>query len=111
MRLLQKLCGMSSLDGVNLLINYGRVNSENGAVYLHAVIREMVYGLNFTQKSVGAVNVLMKNLYSELNSEGDTAYLFKLTDRVLCESAKLLIYMKRIRPSAFTNPTLKINSI
>lgn len=87
-RLLQKLCGMSSLDGVNLLIKYGWANSENGAVYLHSVIREMVYGLNFTQKSVGAVNVLMKNLYSELNSESDTAYLFKLTDRVLCESAK-----------------------
>lgn len=87
-RLLQKLCGMSSLGSVNLLIKYGWANLENSAVYLHAVIREMVYGMNFTQTSVVAFNVLMKNLYSELNSESDTAYLFKLTDRVLCESAR-----------------------
>lgn len=88
-RLLQKLCGMSSLDGVNSLIKFGWINSENGAVYLHAVIREMVCGLDFTQRSVRAVNILMKKLYSELNSESDTVYLYKITDRVLCESAKI----------------------
>lgn len=87
-QLLQKLCGMSSLDGVNSLIKFGWISSENDAVYLHAVIREMVCGLDFTQQSVRAVNILMKNLYSELNSADDTANLYKITDRVLCESAK-----------------------
>lgn len=87
-RLLQKLCGMSSLSGINSFIKYGWASSENGFVYVHAVIREMICGLDFSRKSVGAVNVLMKNLYSELNSESDTVYLFKLTDRFLCESAK-----------------------
>ena len=87
-RLLQKLCRMSSLDGVNSMIKFGWISSENGAVYLHAVIREMVCGLEFTEKSVRVVNILMKNLYSELNSESDTAYLFKLTDRILYECLK-----------------------
>ncbi|MCM1167787.1 MAG: NB-ARC domain-containing protein [Ruminococcus sp.] len=90
-KLLQELCEFSSLNGVNSLISGGWVNAENGAVYLHPVIGEMMNAMDISEKYVVMLDKVSENLCGEFTREIDfefSRYLLVLTDRILGEYAR-----------------------
>ncbi len=90
-RSLQGLCELTSLDEVNSLIDHGWANSENGKVYLHTVICEMVDGFDCSAEFRTLFDRVMRNLCGELKRGNDldhTRYMIGLTDCVLSECDK-----------------------
>lgn len=84
-RLLQRLCELPTLDDVNTLIRRGWINRDNGTVFLHTVVSEIIGVTSFSCEDKILSERMMNNLAVEL-SHADrecSRKLYDLTEKLL----------------------------